>query len=223
MPLPEPDASRNLVISTGKSRSRELFTNPLYRSRTVLLMVVWVLGYAGLIYGAGAFAAVYMVDHGATPHFVFFTIAAGYAAVFLGFLANARLGERFERRDVIFLMGVVGAAGWVVAWVIPDLSVIAVAYVVGRVGTLLYLFNLYNYTAISYPTRIRARAFAWTDGFGHLGAWAGVTLLGPLYATEPNHIGWILWIVVPGALLPAALIRFWGIRQSGAVLEQVST
>ena len=39
----------------------------------------------------------------------------------------------------------------------------------------------------------------------------------------PNHLGWILWIIVPGALLPAALIRYMGIRQSGAVLEQVST
>jgi hypothetical protein len=50
-----------------------------------------------------------------------------------------------------------------------------------------------------------------------------VTLLGPLYAFGPNHLGWILWIVLPGALLPAVLIRGYGILQSRAVLEQVST
>ena len=50
-----------------------------------------------------------------------------------------------------------------------------------------------------------------------------MTLLGPLYALGPDHLGWILWIVVPGALLPAALIWFGGIRQSRAVLEQIST
>ena len=87
----------------------------------------------------------------------------------------------------------------------------------------LFLFNLHNYTAVAYPTRIRSKAFAWTDGLGHLGAWAGVTLLGPLYAAGPNHLGWIFWIVVPGAIVPALLIRTMGIRQSRAVLEQVST
>ena len=49
-----------------------------------------------------------------------------------------------------------------------------------------------------------------------------MTLLGPLYALGPDHLGWILWIIVPGVLLPAALIRFGGIRQAQAVLEQVS-
>ncbi len=100
---------------------------------------------------------------------------------------------------------------------------VAICYVLSRVGTGLWLFNLYNYTAVAFPTRIRAVAFAWTDGLGHLGAWAGVTLLGPLYVLGPNHLGWVAWIVLPGTLLPALLIRGLGIRQARAVLEQVST
>jgi hypothetical protein len=39
----------------------------------------------------------------------------------------------------------------------------------------------------------------------------------------PNHLGWFLSIVIPGSLLPAILIRGYGINQSRAVLEQVST
>jgi MFS family permease len=143
--------------------------------------------------------------------------------LFVAFQVNARLGERVERRDVIAIMATLFAACWVVAWAVPTLSVIAVCYIISRIGTGLFLFNLYNYTAVAYPTRIRAIAFAWTDGLGHLGAWGGVTLLGPLYAFGPNHLGWILWIVLPGALLPAVLIRGYGILQSRAVLEQVST
>ncbi|MFL5256925.1 MAG: hypothetical protein ACJ8AI_29355 [Rhodopila sp.] len=50
-----------------------------------------------------------------------------------------------------------------------------------------------------------------------------MTLLGPLYALGPDHLGWVLWISAAGALLPAALIRYGGIRQARAVLEQVST
>jgi MFS family permease len=164
-----------------------------------------------------------MVDHGANAHFVFLTIAVAYAALFIAFQVNARLGEQVERRDVLFLMGLLFALSWVVAWMVPNLWVIAGCYVVARIGTGLFLFNLYNYTAVAYPTRIRSKAFAWTDGLGHMGAWAGVTLLGPLYAFGPDHLGWILWIIIPGALLPAALIRFGGIRQSHAVLEQIST
>ena len=222
-PLPAPNPVPDQIISAAGGSWTELFTDPVYRGRTWLLIVVWLLAYAGLIYGVGAFAAVYMVDHGATAHFVFLTVAVAYAAQFVAFQINARLGETVERRDVVFAMGMLFAVSWAVAWMMPNLWVIAGCYVFGRIGTGLFLFNLYNYTAIAYPTRIRSKAFAWTDGLGHLGAWAGVTLLGPMYAFGPDHLGWIIWIIVPGALLPAMLIRFGGIRQSHAVLEQIST
>ena len=76
-----------------------------------MLIGCWLSGYAGLIYGVGAFLAVYMVDHGATAHEVFLTIAAAYlACCSSAFQVNARLGERVERRDVIALMAVLFAA-----------------------------------------------------------------------------------------------------------------
>lgn len=221
-PLPEPTDADRPVLMAAAGAWRELFTDPEYRNRTFVLIACWVLGYAGLIYGVGAFFGVYMVDHGGSPHEVFGTIAAAYVALFIGLQVNARLGETVERRDVIAVMATLFAASWIVAWLLPTLPVIAGCYIVSRVGTGLFLFNLYNYTAVAYPTRIRATAFAWTDGLGHLGAWTGVTMLGPLYQLGPNHLGWIAWIVLPGALLPAILIRGLGIRQSRAVLEHVS-
>ena len=221
--LPQPDHGMHPVVVAEKGAWREIFTNPQYRGRTILLVACWLLGYAGLIYGVGAFAAVYMVDHGATPHFVFATIAGAYALTFVAFQVNSWLGERVERRDVLFFMALLFSASWLVIYLSPSLTVIVIFYALSRVGTGLWLFNLYNYTAVAYPTRIRSVAFAWTDGLGHLGAWAGVTLLGPLYQLGPDHLGWILWIVVPGSLVPALLIRFFGIRQAKAVLEQVST
>ncbi|HEY1799054.1 MAG TPA: hypothetical protein VGG57_23270 [Stellaceae bacterium] len=48
-------------------------------------------------------------------------------------------------------------------------------------------------------------------------------MLGPLYAWGPNHLGWFLWILIPGSIIPALLIRTSGIKQARAVLEQVST
>jgi putative MFS transporter len=205
-----------------KASWREIFSSEQYRRRTSVLLACWLLGYAGLIYGTGAFAAVYMVDHGGSAHFVFLTFAVSHAFTFVGFQLNSLLGERVERRDVMCGMAGVFIVSWIVIYALPTLPVIAAFTVISRIGVGLWLFNLYNYTAISYPTRIRARAFAWTDGLGHLGAWAGVTLLGPLYLLGPNHLGWVLWITIPGALLPALLIRSFGIKQAGVVLEQVS-
>jgi MFS family permease len=221
--LPEPNHGVHPVLIADKGNWREIFANPQYRGRTIVLIAVWLLGYAGLIYGTGAFAAVYMVDHGASAHFVFLTFAVSGTVIFLAFQVNSRLGERVERRDVMCGMAGLFIVSWIVIYLRPSLPIIAVFFTISRVGVALWLFNLYNYTAVAYPTRIRSRAFAWTDGLGHLGAWAGVTLLGPLYALGPNHLGWILWILVPGALVPAILIRGFGIKQAGVVLEQVST
>ena len=223
MPLPAPDEGMHPVVVAGKGAWKEIFTSPLYRGRTIVLIVCWLLGYGGLIYGVGAFLGVFMVDHGATPHFVFLIVAASYVLLFIGFQINARLGERVERRTVLCAAALLFSGCWIVVGLFPNLWTIAVFYAISRVGTGLYLFNLYNYTAVAYPTRVRSIAFAWTDGLGHLGAWGGVTLLGPLYDWGPDHLGWLLWIIVPGSLLPALLIRGFGIQQNRAVLEQVST
>jgi MFS family permease len=222
-PLPEPEEGHHPVIPAAKGAWREIFSDPLYRGRTVVVLACWLLGYAGLIYGSGAFAAVYMVDHGATAHFVFLTFVVASLVSFGAFQVNARISEGIERRDVLFAMACLFAACFAVIYFAPNLWVIAVFFVISRIGVSLWLFNLYNYTAVSYPTRVRASAFAWTDGLGHLGAWAGVTLLGPLYLLGPNHLGWFLWLLIPGSLIPAFLIRGFGVKQSRIVLEQVST
>lgn len=221
--LPEPEEGQHPLMMSDKSAWVELFSNPRYRGRIILILTCWLCCYPGLIYGVGAFTSVYMVDHGATPHFVFLTFTAAYTATFIAFQINSLMGENVERRDTLCTVGVVFAMAWCVGYLFPEPAVLAVCVVIGRICTTLFLFNLYNYTAVSFPTRIRSVAFAWTDGLGHLGAWAGVTLLGPLYGAGPNHLGWLLFITIPGALLPALLIRSFGIRQSRAVLEQVST
>ncbi len=223
MALPEPDHGQHPLLMTDKAAWRELFSNRNYRGRIILILVCWLCCYPGMIYGVGAFIPVYMVDHGVSSHFVFLTFVAAYAATFVGFQINSWLGEGVERRDTLFVLGIVFALAWTVAYFYPVPMVMATCVVIGRICTTLFLFNLYNYTAVSFPTRIRSVAFAWTDGLGHLGAWAGVTLTGPLYQIGPNHLGWLLFIVIPGALLPAFLIRGFGIKQSRAVLEQVST
>jgi MFS family permease len=221
-PLPAPDISRPSLEPGTKARLSEIITNPEYRARSILILICWLLAYPGLIYGAGAFGAVYMVDHGKDAAFVFSLAAAIALVVFFAFLVNARLGERVERRDVLLAMALLFSVGWVIQYLYPTTTGFIVGATLARIGTALFLFNLYNYTAVAFPTRIRSVAFAWTDGLGHLGAWIGVTSLGPLYQWGPNHLGWILFIIVPGALVPGLLIKFFGIKQSDRVLEEVA-
>lgn len=223
-PLPEPDRTpRPVVPAAGRGAWRELFTNPVYRPRTLITLAAWFLGYAGIVYGAPSFAAVYMANHGASAQFVFGLITIAGLVRFAAFIGNAQLGERIERRDVIFALALLFSVSWVVMFFVPTLPVMALFYTLGSIGGGLWLFNMYNYTAVSFPTRMRSMAFSWTDGLGHLGAWGGITLSGVLFLIGPNHLGWILFMVVPGALIPSLLIRLWGIRQRSAILEQVST
>jgi len=221
-PLAAPDLTRPSFEPAAKPRLSEIMTNPEYRWRSVLILVCWLLAYPGIVYGSGAFTAVYMLDHGKNAEF-FFALAAGASVViFLAFLINARLGETVERRDVLLVLALLFTVGWVIMYVAPTTSGFITGYILSRIGTALFLFNLYNYTAVAFPTRIRSVAFAWTDGLGHFGAWAGVTMLGPLYQWGPNHLGWILFIIIPGALVPGLLIKFFGIKQSDRVLEEVA-
>lgn len=50
----------------------------------------------------------------------------------------------------------------------------------------------------------------------------GRDVTGPLYQLGPNHLGWILFIVVPGALVPAILIKSFGVNQSEQVLGEIA-
>jgi hypothetical protein len=65
----------------------------------------------------------------------------------------------------------------------------------------------------------------WTDGVGHLGAIVGTSLLvGRLFAwtIDDGGWGWIWYCAVPGALIPSLMIFFWGQKQKGAILEELS-
>ena len=207
----------------GQGAWKELFTSPQYRRRTWVLIVCWLAGYAGLIYGVGAFLAVYMVDHGATAHEVFLTIAAAYAVLFVAFQVNAQLGERVERRDVIAVMaravrGVLdrGVGG---------------AHSCRHRGLLHHQPGRHRTVPVQ-PVQLHGGGLSDADPRGRvcLDRWPRASRrMGRRDAArtalraraEPSGMDPV--DRHPGALLPAVLIRGYGIKQSRAVLEQVST
>lgn len=223
-PLPEADPSNYPLISTRSVPFYEVLTNPEYLPRTLVMFAAWFLGYAGIIYGVGAFRIVYWVDHGAGSHYVFLlTIVIGIFSFILFQIMGHVVGERFERRDVCLFFAVVFTVCMAAMYVWPNKIVFDTFGILGSISASQWLFNMYNYTAVSYPTRVRAAGVGMSDGIGHIGAWAGAQVASTFYAMGPNHLGWFVMVTIPGAIVPALLIRVAGIKQRHAVLEQLST
>lgn len=226
-PLPAPAVGEHPVVQSEKVPAKELFTGT-YGRRTYLLLAVWLLGYPGIIYGVLSYMPTYLVDHHWNAHQVFLWGSNGIATVpfvVLAFFAVSFFGERFERKNLVLAAGAVFAAIMLLLLVVDSMAGMAILIVIGQCAVTLWLFNLYNYTSAAYPTRLRSVGTGWTDGVGHLGTVIGPLAIGPLYAitAEHGHWGWILWCALLCGLLPSVLLWRFGVKQRGAILEQVST
>ena len=228
-PLPAPDEGQHPVVQTEAVPARELFTGR-YRSRTFLLLAVWLLAYPGLVYGATAYIPTFLVDHHWTAHQIFLWGGSGSIAavplVIIVFYAVSLFGERFERKNIILITGVLfGVALLALLPFESSKPAVSVLLLFVLVVGYLWLFNMYNYTAAAYPTRLRSVGTGWTDGVGHLGTFLGPPVIGVLFSATAAHgnYGWILWCAILCGIVPAVLLGWLGIRQRNAVLEQIST
>jgi putative MFS transporter len=197
----------------------------VYGQRTLLLLTVWILAYSGMFYGFGGYEpsllrAYHLSAENTFGVILVSTIVGGGCGVGLCSL----LGERVERRDSILVAALINVVALGVLYFVHS---IVAAYVLltlswGAATTL--LFNLYNYTAASYPTRLRATGMGLTDGLGHLGSVFGPIVAGALFAATAHvgYAGWFAYIMIPGALIPALLVAWFGINQRRAILEQIS-
>ena len=225
-PLPAPVVVE--VKAQPKAGVRDLF-GPAYRSRTALLLVCWILGYAGLVYGPLGFLNLYLVKVGFSAHDIF---TAGLISALVGspggLILAGRLNERYERKTLILAGAIVASAGLLLTFGVGtywhSLPLLAVASSIVTAGLYVWLFNMYTYTAVAFPTRIRSVGTGWTDGFGHIGAMVSPLILAPLFTATAaaGYYGFFAWVIVPGALLPALLLAGFGIKQKAAPLEAVA-
>jgi MFS family permease len=207
---------------------RDLF-GPGYRRRTVLLFACWLLGYSGLVYGVIGFLSLYLARVGFSARAVFISgLISGVVGGAAGLLAAARLNERVERRTLILAGALVACLGLALVFLVGEvwhsLPALSIAAVILNAGAYLWLFNMYTYTAVAYPTRIRSVGTGWTDGFGHLGSMISPLIVGALFTATADlgYIGFFGYVMVPGALLPALLVARFGVAQKAAPLETVA-
>jgi MFS family permease len=222
--LPEPDFASYVVPPTTHVPVRELFRGE-YGRRTILLLIAWTLGYSGMIYGFGGYETLLLRGFGLTSDQAFGVILVSSTLGGGGGLAIcAMLGEAVERRMIILIGALITCAMLTVLYFVHTVTACYVLVTLSWGATEVWLFSMYNYTAASYPTRLRATGTGLTDGVGHLGAVFGPIVAGWLFTTTAavGHAGWFAYVMIPGALVPAFMVAIWGINQRRAILEHIS-
>ncbi|MDR1998943.1 MAG: hypothetical protein LBQ06_03245, partial [Frankiaceae bacterium] len=194
---------------------------------TILLLIVWFLGYSGLVYGFSSFFPTFAVEHVHwTAHQLFlWTRILPVPFIILTFYAVAAIGERYERKTWALISGTAFALFVVMISVYTANWFLVSVTIVTHGMASFWLFTMYNYTSAAYPTRLRSVGTGWTDGVGHLGAIVGTSLLvGRLFDWTINSggWGWIWYCAIPGCLLPSVMIFIWGQKQKGMILEELS-
>ncbi len=220
--LPEPDLQPYEVVAEEKTSWLAPFGRQ-YVVVTMFLLMVMLLGYAGIVYGGASQIILLLIGKGGySAGFIFaMTAWAGVVATVI-YILNAFIGDRLERRWTQLIGAICFAAGYFLMWKDVHSSVaVYIGYTLGNIGVVLWLWSMYVYIPQNYPTRMRALGTGWTDGVGHLGAWGGVLIAGAIFSLASPG-GFILFVTIPCALLPGILIAIFGKNQRNRTLEELS-
>jgi MFS transporter, putative metabolite:H+ symporter len=208
-PLPEPDldavdaALAEPVRLPASATYRELFRNPLYVRRIVVLLVMWFTAYITVYsYGAG-FTSVLTGLKYPPPEAGVITAMGVFGFLIQGVFTSLFV-EKLQRRHWLPVGAVVTLAGAVL--VAEAGTTIAVAFI----GSMLIFFGFnvwvspaYALTSESFPTRARTTGFGLVDGVGHLGGGIGVLLIAP-YVKDLSVLGAL--ILISAFLVVASIV-----------------
>jgi MFS family permease len=226
--LPAP--ATEIPVQAGATRIpyAEIFGNNLYLRRTILLVIVWFLGYVTVYAIAQGLTSLLDGMHYPPPE-------SGMIAAFgtFGFIATAVFayffGERLERKlwlpigALLTLIGgiLIGVAG-------PNnFGVAAIGAIITFFGFNLWVPMTYTWSTENYPTRARATGFALVDGIGHLGGGVGILVIAPLIPTLLSSLGLttgpiVIFLIIAAFLIAAAIIAQFGTPTRDRRLDEVS-
>lgn len=216
--LADPEPIPVNVVHAKKGNLTDLF-NPLYRGRTIVLLLLWILSTLGF-YGFIAWVPTLLVTHG-------FTVvkSLNYASLIaicnpLGAALALVLIERFERKFLFaafagYVAVVVTAYGWTFS---PTLIVVFGAMVV--IGIQMTTVVLFTYTPEVYPTEVRGAGMGLAYGTGRLANVVGPFIVSALYGAA----GYLsIFLFIAACYLAAAVLLSWGgLRMTGRSLENAA-
>ncbi len=216
LPPVAPELPRLQARGTGYP---EIFSSPLYFKRTILLLVIWLLGYITVYSYIAGFTVLLSALGYPAPEaglLASLSIFGGLACGFITFI----WGERFERKYWLPVAAVLSLAGGIIIAISGgDFGLTFLGAFVLTLGSYLWLPVTYTWSTENYPTRARTCGFALVDGIGHVGGGIGVTYvvslvfrLGPLGT----------FLLVGSFLLVAAWLAQFGPRTRRKRLDEVS-
>ncbi len=221
--LPPVEAEYRVVIEEGVPLG-ELYRGR-YGKRTILNLVVWITAYAAMIYGFAFEAPVFLVgNRHFTAHELFGYGLLGTAASCLALIVASFVGDRIDRKFLVVIGAAIFGVSAIILWAGHGLALSAIFYIFTFVGPSFFFMNMYQYTAASYPTRIRAAGIGATDGLGHIGSVASPLIAGPLFTATvaSSAYGWWLWCIVIGAAIPIGAMVLYAERHRDMALEELS-
>ena len=216
-----PPVARTLPIPT-KARGtgyREIFTNALYFKRTILLLVIWLLGYITVYsYIAGFTVLLSALGYPASEAGLLSSLSI-FGGLGCGFIAYL-LGERLERKHwlpIAALLSLIG--GIIIAMSGDDFGITLLGSLLLTLGSYLWLPITYTWTTENYPTRARASGFALVDGIGHVGGGIGMVYIVSL-VFRLGALG--TFLLVGSFLLVVAVLAQFGPVTRNKRLDEVS-
>ncbi|HEX6479007.1 MAG TPA: MFS transporter, partial [Ktedonobacteraceae bacterium] len=219
--IPVPEAATRIPYA-------EIFGNKLYLRRTILLVIVWFLGYVTVYAIAQGLTSLLDGMHYPPPE-------SGMIAAFgtFGFIATAVFayffGERLERKLWLPIAALLTLIGGILIGVAGpnNFGVAAIGAIITFFGFNLWVPMTYTWSTENYPTRARATGFALVDGIGHLGGGVGILVIAPLIPTLLSSLGLttgpiVIFLIIAAFLIAAAIIAQFGTPTRDRRLDEVS-
>ncbi|MDQ2905923.1 MAG: MFS transporter [Chloroflexota bacterium] len=217
--LPAPS---EIAVQSGEGRASyaEIFGNSLYLRRTILLLIVWFVGYI-TVYSIAAGLTSLLAGLQFPPPEAGLIAAIGSFGFILTAIFAYFYGERMERKYWLPVAAVLTLIGCLMIAFggANNFAVAAIGSVILFFGFNLWVPMTYTWSTENYPTRARATGFALVDGVGHLGGGVGLVVIAPLIP----KLGIVTtFLIIAGCLIVAAVIAQFGTNTRLKRLDEVS-
>lgn len=199
---------------------REILGNPLYLKRTILLMVIWLVGYITVYSLVAGFTAL-LAALGYSLAEAGIMSAFGTLGGIICAIAAYTLSEYLERKYWLLIAGLLNVLGGIIIAFSGNSSMglTLAGSVLISIGAYLWLPMTYTWSTEHYPTRARATGFALVDGIGHVGGGIGITFIASV-AVALGPLG--TFLLISSFLLMAAFLAQFGTATRNKRLDEIS-
>jgi MFS family permease len=220
-PLAEPtaDLPGEVVEPPSAVPYRDLFSNPLYVRRMLLLLALWFVGYITVYSYASGFTSVLSALKYPPPEAGVIAAVGSFGFV-AGGVVMTFVVERLERRHWLPIAAVVTLVGaLLIAGAGDTIGVAFLGSVLVFAGFNLWVSPTYALSAECFPTRARTTGFALVDGVGHLGGGIGVLVIAP-FLPHMSTLGAL--VLISSFLVLAAVIAQFTPHTRNRHLDHIS-